>query len=312
MVIGLSKANIIRFASLQLYCFGTDIYALNDEVLMDVSSSLRSKRNENDSSKVNMNRTTAMNNVQSLFQDAALSTSNQQQQQQPQSNQRNLFFIDSLFDRNPNCPPPNFDAIQDFDINLYLGRWYAHKQIPVSYQRLDQFYCVTTEYTKDTNFCPFCNYANRIDILNEARQDSVNGTKLGGARRFFRGIIRRPRRDPAKITVGTFAPFLFRANYWVVATGSYEDIFLDGKRTVGMTTMYEWAIITGGSPELEGMNGKCKPNPGIFNFLGMWMFLRDSDPLPGVIEAIDTYASNVLGLDTSAWLPVEHQGCIYD
>ena len=101
-----------------------------------------------------------------------------------------------------NCPPSGFDAKQDFNIDLYFGRWYAQKQIPVAYQTMDEFYCVTADYTKDTNFCIFCNYAARIDILNQARKGSVNGDKLGGANRFFRGIIRRPRTDPAKITVG--------------------------------------------------------------------------------------------------------------
>jgi lipocalin len=325
-MIGLTRAKLVRFIILTFYCFSssTKVCASNDEVF---SLSLRNRRDTNkdddddvdgdrNSMETNLivNITTTANKLLALHGDKSLSTSRvrkQKQQQQQQYARRNLFFLGGLFDRSENCPPPNFDALQDFDINLYLGRWYAHKQIPVAYQSIDQFYCVTADYTKDKNFCPFCNYAPRIDILNQARQDSVNGTKLGGANRFFRGIIRRPRRDPAKITVGFFSPFLPKANYWVVAAGLYEDILV-GQTTVGSTTNYEWAIISGGSPVREGMNGKCKPNPGILNFLGMWMFLRDSDPLPGVIEAIDTYASNVLGLDTTAWLPVQHEGCVYD
>ena len=225
---------------------------------------------------------------------------------QSQQTQRNLFLFGS-----GNCPPSGFDAKQDFDIDLYLGRWYAQKQIPVAYQSLDEFYCVTADYTKDKNFCIFCNYAPRIDILNQARKSSVDGEKLGGANRLFRGIIRRPRTNPAKITVGFLAPFLIRPSYWVVAAGSYADILLGGQ-TLNPTTDYEWAIITGGSPSRDGVNGTCKPNPGILNFLGMWMFARDSIPPEGVIAAIETYALNVLNLDTSAWFPVEHEGCVYD
>jgi lipocalin len=227
-------------------------------------------------------------------------------QSQSLQSQRDLF----LFGSN-NCPPSGFDAKQDFDIDLYLGRWYAQKQIPVAYQSIDEFYCVTADYTMDKNFCIFCNYAARIDILNQARKGSVDGEKLGGANRFFRGIIRRPRTDPAKITVGFLAPFLIRASYWVVAAGSYADILL-GAQTINPTSDYEWAIITGGPPSRDGANGTCKPNPGVLNFLGMWMFARDSVPPEGVIAAIEAYALNTLNLDTSAWFPVQHEGCVYD
>ena len=184
-------------------------------------------------------------------------------------------------------------------------------QIPVAYQSIDEFFCVTADYTKDNNFCIFCNYAPRIDILNQARKSSVDGEKLGGANGLFRGIIRRPRTDPAKITVGFLAPFLIRASYWVVAAGSYTDILL-GVQTSNPTSDYEWAIITGGSPSRDGAGGTCKPNPGVLNFLGMWMFTRDSIPPKGVIDTIESYALNVLNLDTSAWFSVQHEGCVYD
>ena len=232
--------------------------------------------------------------------------------QQSQQNERDL----TLFGGSNVCPPPGFDAKQDFDIDLYFGRWYAQKQIPVAYQTIDEFFCVTADYTRDKNFCIFCNYAPRIDILNQARKSSVDGEKLGGAQRFFRGVIRRPNSEPAKITVGFFAPFLVRARYWVVAAGSYTDILsyagLLVNQTFTPTTDYEWAIITGGPPSREGANGTCKPNPGLLNFLGMWMFTRDSIPAEGVITAIESYALNELNLDTSAWFLVQHEGCVYD
>ena len=220
---------------------------------------------------------------------------------------RNLF----LFGSN-SCPPSGFDAKQDFNVDLYLGRWFVQKQIPVAYQPIEALYCVTATYTRDTNFCIFCNYAPRIDILNQAREGSVDGEKLGGAVRFFRGIIRRPRSDPAKITVGFGAPFQPRSSYWVVAAGLYADILLGEETPNLLTSDYEWAIVTGGAPSLEGVNGTCKPNPGQLNFLGMWMFARDGVPPEGVIAAIEAYALNVLKLDTTAWVPVAQEGCVYD
>ena len=208
------------------------------------------------------------------------------------------------------CPPAGFDALKEFDINAYFGRWYIHRQIPVSYQTVDQLYCVTADYSEDTNFCLFCNSLPRIDIVNRARQDNVTGEKIGGSQPFFRGVIRRPETDPAKITVAVGVSFAYESNYWVVGAGLYSDI-LQNKTSIPGTAL-EWAIVSGGSPILEGANGKCKPDPGFFDFLGMWMFLRSPNPAAGVIEAIDRYAFDVLGLDTSAWLPVEHVGCIYD
>jgi len=44
----------------------------------------------------------------------------------------------------------------------------------------------------------------------------------------------------------------------------------------------------------------------------MWMFVRDFVPPDGVIEAIDKYASETLGLDTTAWLPVVQEGCVFE
>jgi hypothetical protein len=90
----------------------------------------------------------------------------------------------------------------------------------------------------------------------------------------------------------------------------YDDI-LENKTSIPGTAL-EWAIVSGGSPSVKGANGKCKPNPGVFNFLGMWMFLRSPNPPAGVIEAIDRFAFDVLGLDTSTWLPVQQEGCVYD
>ena len=47
------------------------------------------------------------------------------------------------------CPPPGFDALQDFDLNGYIEkRWYSIKQIVVPYQPRTQFYCVYAQYAK--------------------------------------------------------------------------------------------------------------------------------------------------------------------
>lgn len=225
---------------------------------------------------------------------------------------RELFFLDRTSKAEDSvCPPEGFDALKEFDFDSYISaRWYIQKQIPVAYQTLDQFYCITADYTKDTNFCPLCNRDPRVDIDNRARQGSVDGRPLGGPSRFFRGIVRQPKKDPAKVTVSAFAAaFLPNPNYWIVAAGTYADVL--NNVTSSNSANYDWAIVTGGSPTKVGANGKCLPDPGELDFLGMWMFARDPVPAAGVVDAIERVADQ-MGLDTSAWLPVAQEGCVYD
>lgn len=212
------------------------------------------------------------------------------------------------------CPPPGFDALKDFDFDSFISaRWYVQKQIPVAYQTRDQFYCVTADYTKDRSYCFLCNRKPRVDIDNRARQGSVTGAAIGGPRRFFRGIVSHPAADPAKVTVSAFlAPLLPRSNYWVVAAGTYDGVLSNNNTaTTSGAVVYEWAIITGAAPTKIGANGKCRPDPGVSNFRGMWMFARDPVLAPGIVDAIDR-AAGALGLDTTAWLPVAQEGCVYD
>lgn len=233
------------------------------------------------------------------------------------SQQRTLifdYFADLFGFGNKQCPPEGFGALENFDIDSYISaRWYVQKQIPVSYLPLEEFYCTTADYTPYTGFCFFCFGARQILIANRARKGSVTGPRVGEAdgsdgNKFFRGIVRKPVKKPAEVSVG-FVPDLlqFTSNYWIVAAGTYQDA-LDGKR-VPTSNQYDWAIISGGPAKKNGANGKCKPDPGILNFLGMWMFTRDGVPPAGVVEAIDGIADS-MGLDTTAWLPVEQEGCI--
>jgi len=212
------------------------------------------------------------------------------------------------------CPPEGFDALKEFDLESYISApWYIQRQIPVAYQPVESLYCVRAEYFEDSSFCLSCNDKPRVIINNSANRGSVDGEQIGGdgGNRLFRGIVRDPENEPAKISVGYFADILTqRSTYWVVAAGTYDDLpLLDGETSNG--NMYEWAIVTGGSPTKEGKDGKCLPDPGLLNFAGMWMFTRDATPSEEVVSAIDQYASKTLGLDTTAWLPVEQEGCVY-
>lgn len=218
-----------------------------------------------------------------------------------------------------NCPPPGFDALQTFDIDSYISdSWYAVKQIPLSYQPIEDFFCVRADYIRDTSRCLFCLNSVKVQVYNQARNGSVNGT-IGGtpysitdppAKGLFRAFQRRPDSEPAKLTVGFLSNFALRANYWVVAAGTYEDA-ISRTGPIPTSTQYDWAIISGGLADKETENGKCIPNPGVTDFLGMWMFARDGVPPAGVIDGIEEIAS-IMGLDTTKWLPVVQEGCIFE
>lgn len=222
---------------------------------------------------------------------------------------RSLIF-GNLFGGSKICPPQGFDALKTFDLESYISAsWFIPKQNPLSFQPVESLFCVRAEYIVDTYFCLFCNRKPRIRVSNSSKRGGVNGEDQTLFNRFFRGIIRNPQNEPAKASVG-FVPDLvvFGSNYWVVAAGTYADI-LKGDANIG--TVYEWAIVTAGSPTVEGANGKCKPDPGLTNVGGMWMFVRDPIPPEGVVDAIETYASVKLGLDTSIWVDVPQEGCVY-
>lgn len=140
-----------------------------------------------------------------------------------------------------------------------------------------------------------------FDVYNASRTDNDSG--------LFLGFQKSAKTDPAKITVGFFSRFDPRANYWIVAAGTYADAIANIAIPTTDTT-YDWAIISAGMPSKETSNGKCIPKPGIGNLYGMWMFTRDGVPPVGVMDGIDKIADN-LGLDNKAWLPVKQEGCVF-
>jgi hypothetical protein len=191
-------------------------------------------------------------------------------------------FNDNIFGSKSNCPPANFSTLKDFDIDSYISAsWYVLKQIPVVYLPLDNFYCTRADYIRDTGRCLFCGETPKVKIYNQDRSGSVTGP-VGGSpykpgqesdRNRFRAFQKDVKNNPAKLTVGVFAQFILRPNYWVVTAGTYADA-LNGT-AAPTTNKYEWAIISAGSPGKETENGLCIPKPGILNFNGMWMFARD-------------------------------------
>lgn len=107
--------------------------------------------------------------------------------------------------------------------------------------------------------------------------------------------------DPAKLQVGISGPFgngpIFSGPYWVVAIDE-TDI-----------TDPQWAIVTGGPPTVES-NGACLFESAGFNGDGFWLFSKK--PVDPENTALMREKAADLGLDVSALLPVEQEGCNYD
>jgi lipocalin len=210
------------------------------------------------------------------------------------------------------CPPVGFDAKKNFNSTKYIGdRWYSLKELPVFYLPVSRLYCVFADYGVDTRKSPSCFLFGRvvgcrdppaISIFNSARDQSTTGKVVSGN---LKGTIPDAKNEPAKIYVGlqNQPNFLRRGtNYWVVAAGTYNE--LPGLATEADSPIYQWAIITAGSPGQVGNNGRCYSRGGV------WFFSREPTAPDGALAAIENIAIG-LGLDTSSLKPVTQQGCTY-
>lgn len=216
---------------------------------------------------------------------------------------------------NITCPPKGFDSVPNFDVQKYIAApWFAIEQVPVPYQPLDSFYCVSARYTpinpKDL--------AQGIKVENFARNGSVTGPALGTsgptssaafqlmALPWPAALPSAPSTRASKLLVGPKALITrmppaaavaarTAGPYWVVATGPSKDA------KVG----YDWAIISGGAPSQQTAGGCMPPNGS-----GLWLFSRSPSPSKDTVAAMRAEAMRI-GFDLSQLRPVAHAGCKY-
>jgi lipocalin len=207
------------------------------------------------------------------------------------------------------CPPEGFDAVQDFDIEKFVGdRWYSIRQLPVIYQPEDQFNCVFAQYgliSRKSLRCVFtgCTDPPSISVFNSARDGSPAGPAVSVK---FVATIPDTTIEPAKANVAPgFVPNALRrsTNYWIVAVGTYNE--LPGLGGEPGSSLYQYAIVTTGEPRVLSENSKC------YSSGGMWFFSRLPSPPSGYIEAMEGIATN-LGLDPTVLKPVNQTGCNYE
>eukprot|EP01026_Neomeris_dumetosa_P010183 TRINITY_DN1375_c0_g1_i5.p1 TRINITY_DN1375_c0_g1~~TRINITY_DN1375_c0_g1_i5.p1 ORF type:complete len:246 (-),score=36.43 TRINITY_DN1375_c0_g1_i5:183-920(-) len=214
------------------------------------------------------------------------------------------------------CPPPGFDAQKPFtidDLAEYISApWYIQQQMPVSYQSVEDLYCVTAKYVpldeKDLS--------QGVKVINYANEGKVNGPASGtsgAAGDNFPLIAIVPKAEQAsKLRVGiSYLRFINQitfGDYWIVATGSSAN-----------NTQYEfdWAIISGGAPTRKTEEGCATGYEWDFfrrfqtNGVGLWLFTREKVAPKETVDAMRAKAEE-LGFDTSVLVKVEQEGCLYE
>jgi lipocalin len=208
---------------------------------------------------------------------------------------------------NATCPPANFQSKQTLNpAKFFEGRWHALAQLPVKFQEEDLFYCITANYrVQKTALCRLIGCDDKVvKVYNTANRDSVNGAQVSVT---LNGLI--PDADvPSKAIVGPpFLPSNFYGPYWVIESGSYSD--LEAGNTTFEGENYEWALISGGEPEVATAKG-CVTGKGPENQNGIWLLSRQPIVSQETYEkALALVASK--GFDVNALKKVTHEGCKY-
>ena len=195
-----------------------------------------------------------------------------------------------------------------FDFDMYISRkWYSHQQIPTPFNPLENFYCITAEYSS-------LDPSNPIDSQRLANGYKVKvfntGTNVEGILFTSDDPFRadgKPTPDPlcagsladgkiSEITVNNcpFPAASRPSNYWVVAYDEDEGM----------------ALIAGGQTNVTTDNGLCKyANP----FTGVWIFSRSPERNETMIQKYRNIAMDDNGIDLSLMVDVSHhKNCIYE
>ena len=188
--------------------------------------------------------------------------------------------------RPPPCPLRKVAPMSNMNHSQFLNKmWYAQQVMPVVFQRKDDAFCQRDYYTMDGT--------NGVSMQSYWNKGAVDGTEK---QILMHGII-EDLNEPSHMLVG-FKPMprFMRGPYWVIAAGPSPD-------------RYDWMIVSGGEPRIQGRDGKCKTGR-MFNYSGLWLFTSLPIPGPGVITTMRSVLTD-LGYDLSVLINVEHRGCDY-
>ena len=103
------------------------------------------------------------------------------------------------------------EAVSDFDMDRYLGRWFVISRYPMTFQ--DGLVGLTAEYVETTE--------GRVDAIHMGRKGTLDGeVQMTGGR-----VYAPDPEKPARLKVEFLAPFA--GNYWVIA----------------LDPQYRWAVV---------------------------------------------------------------------
>lgn len=205
----------------------------------------------------------------------------------------NFFF---LFSINLTFGCQKVDTVENFNLTEYIkDRWFIQKQQETFYLPKEYNYCVSAYYRPSHKKILFYD-GEVIDVFNYAEKNKVNGEKVN--KNNFTLCARIPNHDiTSKLLVAPcFLPNFFGGDYWVIAAGPKSD-------------NYEWAIISGGQPDVQLKDGCTTKTKGV-NSAGFWYFTRNQYVSEKLLNFMDKKAKEK-GFSTSLLNKVEQKGCLY-
>lgn len=187
------------------------------------------------------------------------------------------------------------------DINLteYIrSTWYIQQQQINSYQPKNDLFCVTATYNLDNHSrVPLFN-GTVLSVYNYANHNYVNGPHTPTSNNSILCARQPNQSQPEKLLVAPcFLPNILGGPYWIVSVGPSSD-------------NYEWAIVSGGNPNVRIDNQTCTTKQRGVNGSGLWIFSRKQ-----VLDDITLHhVRDILtkkGISTSRLLNVTQKGCNY-
>lgn len=200
------------------------------------------------------------------------------------------------------CPP--VATASPFDLAAYVEShpWYVQEQQPNAYQPLSSLFCVRAAYAWEDAA------KRRVAVLNTANEGAVDGPRTNERKTKLRAVV-PDETVPSKLAVGPrFVPSAFYGPYWVLAVKPSDAPL--GEDDPEKPRGYDWAVVSGGQPNVPGGNDTCRTSLTGVNGSGLWIFTRDPTPSYEVVEEAREAATN-LGIDLSEMRAVTHEGCEY-
>ena len=198
---------------------------------------------------------------------------------------------------NSDCP--NIQLQNDVNLTEYIrATWYIQQQQINGYQPENDLYCVTATYNLDNHSHVPLFDGTVLSVYNYANHNQVNGPHTP-VNNYSILCARQPNKShPEKLLVAPcFLPNIFGGPYWIVSAGPSSD-------------NYEWAIVSGGNPNIRIDNQTCTTSQRGINGSGLWIFSRNQT----LDDVSLRYIRNLLtkkGISTSRLLNVTQQGCNY-